>query len=257
MEPRSIFLNFEQFSLDPEIIAAVKAFGYTIPTPIQRQAIPLVLEGRDVMGLAQTGTGKTAAFVLPFCNACQRPGRQVRALILAPTRELAEQIHDAIGGLARKSRVRSVTIYGGVSKYSQAVALRRGVEIVVACPGRLLDHLGDGNIDLSRIEVLVLDEADRMCDMGFLPDIRRILRYLPCRVPRWYCYADPGFAQLHMLACVVHVVAGVVGDQPIVGRIVDAPQGKRRTRLVAFHRVVVDHVQNHLQAGACRAAPCV
>jgi ATP-dependent RNA helicase RhlE len=154
--------------------------GYTTPTPIQRQAIPIVLQGRDVMGLAQTGTGKTAAFVLPILQRLAKgPARQVRALILAPTRELAEQIHHAIVSLSRQSRVRSVSIYGGVSKHSQVAALRRGVEIVVACPGRLLDHINDGNIDLSRIEVLVLDEADRMCDMGFLPDIRRILRHLP------------------------------------------------------------------------------
>jgi len=146
--------------------------GYTTPTPIQRQAIPIVLQGRDVMGLAQTGTGKTAAFVLPILQRLAKgPARKVRALILAPTRELAEQIHLAILSLGRLGRVRSVSIYGGVSKYSQVAALRRGVEIVVACPGRLLD--------LSRIEVLVLDEADRMCDMGFLPDIRRILMYLP------------------------------------------------------------------------------
>ncbi len=177
---KEYFLNFEQFSLDPKIIAAVKAVGYTTPTPIQRQAIPIVLQGRDVMGLAQTGTGKTAAFVLPILQRLAKgPARQVRALILAPTRELAEQIHDAIGSLAGRSRVRSIAIYGGVSKYNQVVALRRGVEIVVACPGRLLDHIDDGLIDLSGIEVLVLDEADRMCDMGFLPDIRRILRHLP------------------------------------------------------------------------------
>ena len=154
--------------------------GYTTPTPIQRRAIPIVLQGRDVIGLAQTGTGKTAAFVLPILQRLAKgPARQVRALILAPTRELAEQIHDAINSLGRQSKVRSVSIYGGVSKYNQLAALRRGVEIIVACPGRLLDHIDDGNIDLSRIEVLVLDEADRMCDMGFLPDIRRILRHLP------------------------------------------------------------------------------
>jgi ATP-dependent RNA helicase RhlE len=140
----------------------------------------MVLQGRDVMGLAQTGTGKTAAFVLPILQRLAKgPARQVRALILVPTRELAEQIHHAIINLSRQSRVRSASIYGGVSKYNQVAALRRGVEIVVACPGRLLDHIGDGSIDLSRIEVLVLDEADRMCDMGFLPDMRRILRYLP------------------------------------------------------------------------------
>ena len=173
-------LNFEQFSLDPHITAAVKAVGYTTPTPIQRQAIPIVLEGRDVMGLAQTGTGKTAAFVLPILQRLTKgPSGRVRALILAPTRELAEQIHQAIADLGRNSRVRSTTIYGGVSKHNQVAALRRGAEIIVACPGRLLDHLQDGMIDLSRVEVLVLDEADRMCDMGFLPDIRRIIMHLP------------------------------------------------------------------------------
>jgi ATP-dependent RNA helicase RhlE len=139
-----------------------------------------VLQGRDVIGLAQTGTGKTAAFVLPILQRLAKgPERRVRALILAPTRELAEQIHQAIVGLGRQGRVRSVSIYGGVSKYNQIAALQRGAEIIVACPGRLLDHMDDGNIDLSRTEVLVLDEADRMCDMGFLPDIRRILMYLP------------------------------------------------------------------------------
>jgi len=132
------------------------------------------------MGLAQTGTGKTAAFVLPILQRLAKgPARQVRALILAPTRELAEQIHHEIISLGKQGKVRSVPIYGGVSKHSQVGILRRGVEIIVACPGRLLDHVEDGNIDLSRIEVLVLDEADRMCDMGFLPDIRRILMHLP------------------------------------------------------------------------------
>jgi ATP-dependent RNA helicase RhlE len=181
-EVREYFLNFEQFSLDPHITAAVKAVGYTTPTPIQRQAIPIVLQGRDVMGLAQTGTGKTAAFVLPILQRLAKgPSRQIRALILAPTRELAEQILQAIADLSKNSKVRSVSIYGGVSKHNQITALKRGVEIVVACPGRLLDHIDDHNIDLSRIEVLVLDEADRMCDMGFLPDIRRILRHLPAQ----------------------------------------------------------------------------
>jgi len=173
-------LNFEQFSLDPHITAAVKAAGYTKPTPIQRQAIPIVLRGCDVIGLAQTGTGKTAAFVLPILQRLAKGSlRQMRALILEPTRELAEQVHHVIADLGRNSRVRSVTIYGGVSKHNQIAALRRGAEIVVACPGRLLDHLHGGSINLSHVEVLVLDEADRMCDMGFLPDIRRILMYLP------------------------------------------------------------------------------
>jgi ATP-dependent RNA helicase RhlE len=175
-------VSFNQFSLDPRIAASVKAMGYVTPTPIQHQAIPVVLKGRDVLGLAQTGTGKTAAFMLPILQRLtQGPRHRVRVLILAPTRELAEQIHQAGVDLAKNTRVRSVTVYGGVSRNRQVAALRRGVEIVVACPGRLLDLLGDRSIDLSHVEVLVLDEADRMCDMGFLPDIRRILKVLPKR----------------------------------------------------------------------------
>jgi ATP-dependent RNA helicase RhlE len=173
-------MNFEQFSLDPRIDAGVKAAGYTAPTPIQHQAIPVVLEGHDVLGLAQTGTGKTAAFLLPILQRLTKgPLRQVRALIVAPTRELAEQIHQMSVDLGKNTKVRSATVYGGVSRARQVAALQRGAEIVVACPGRLLDLLGDGSIDLSHVEVLVLDEADRMCDMGFLPDIRRIIKALP------------------------------------------------------------------------------
>ncbi len=141
-----------------------------------------MLEGRDVLGLAQTGTGKTAAFVLPILQRLANgPLGQVRALIVAPTRELAEQIHQTIVELGKNTRVRSAAIYGGVSKGPQVAALRRGVDIVVACPGRLLDHIGDGAIDLSGLDVLVLDEADMMCDMGFLPDIRRILTHVPAQ----------------------------------------------------------------------------
>ena len=175
-------MNFEQFSLDPRIDAGIKAVGYKTPTPIQHQAIPVVLEGRDVLGLAQTGTGKTAAFLLPILQRLTKgPLRRVRVLIVAPTRELAEQTHQMSIDLGKKTKVRSVTVYGGVSRSRQVTELRRGAEIVVACPGRLLDLLGDGSIDLSQVEVLVLDEADRMCDMGFLPDIRRILKALPAQ----------------------------------------------------------------------------
>ncbi|RIK44519.1 MAG: RNA helicase [Chloroflexi bacterium] len=175
-------MQFEQFSLDPRIGAGITAVGYTTPTPIQQQAVPLILQGRDVLGLAQTGTGKTAAFVLPILQRLTRgPLRQVRALVVAPTRELAEQIHQSIVDLGHHTKIRSVPIYGGVSKFGQVAALRRGAEILVACPGRLLDHISDGTIDLSRIEVLVLDEADRMFDMGFLPDVRRILKYVPAQ----------------------------------------------------------------------------
>ncbi|MGB4868561.1 MAG: DEAD/DEAH box helicase [Candidatus Promineifilaceae bacterium] len=173
-------MNFEQFSLDARLNAGIKSVGYTIPTPIQQQAMPHVLQGRDVLGLAQTGTGKTAAFMLPILqHLTTGPLRHVRALIVAPTRELAEQIHQTAVDLGKHTKIRSVTVYGGVSKNRQVENLKRGAEIVVACPGRLLDLVGDRSIDLSHVEVLVLDEADRMCDMGFLPDIRRILKLLP------------------------------------------------------------------------------
>lgn len=174
-------LKFEQFDLDRRILAGVNATGYIEPTPIQEQAIPAVLEGKDLLGVAQTGTGKTAAFILPLLQRLMTDyaPRRIRALIVAPTRELAEQIHQTAVDLGANTKTRSVAIYGGVSKNPQITTLRRGVEIVVACPGRLLDHIRDGNIDISQIDVLVLDEADMMCDMGFLPDIRRILEYVP------------------------------------------------------------------------------
>jgi ATP-dependent RNA helicase RhlE len=173
-------MSFEQFNLHSSITAGVKALGYDTPTPIQREAIPPVMEGRDVMGLAQTGTGKTAAFVLPILQRLL-PGSQgkVRALILGPTRELTEQTHQAIGQMGRSTRIRSAAVYGGVGMQPQLNALRRGVDMVAACPGRLMDHIRRGTIDLSRVEVLVLDEADQMFDMGFLPEIRKILKHLP------------------------------------------------------------------------------
>ena len=175
-------MSFEQFPFDPRIRAGIRAAGYTEPTPIQQQAIPVVLQGHDILGTAQTGTGKTAAFILPILERLLKgPSGRVRALILAPTRELAEQIHQVAADLGRATRVRSATVYGGVSKNNQVEALRRGAEIVVACPGRLLDLAGEHSIDLRHVEVLVLDEADRMCDMGFLPDIRRVLKLVPER----------------------------------------------------------------------------
>ncbi len=173
-------MSFKSFNLDLHIMSGVQALGYEVPTPIQQQAIPPVMQGRDVMGLANTGTGKTAAFVLPILQRLLTgPRGRVRALILAPTRELAEQIGDAINDLGRHTGLRTVTIYGGVSPRPQLAAFRRGVEIVVACPGRLLDHISQSAINLSDLEVLVLDEADNMFDMGFLPDIRRLLSHLP------------------------------------------------------------------------------
>jgi len=173
-------MSFISFNLDPQITAGVKALGYNTPTPIQQEVIPPILQGRDAMALAQTGTGKTAAFVLPILQRLMKgPRRRVRALIVAPTRELSEQIHEAILSMGRQTGLRSVTVYGGVNMNQQIKKLRAGVEIVVACPGRLLDHMNQGTINLSHTEVLVLDEADRMFDMGFLPDIRKIIRHVP------------------------------------------------------------------------------
>jgi ATP-dependent RNA helicase RhlE len=173
-------MSFESFQLHPTVTAGVKALGYTRPTPIQREAIPAVMEGRDVMGLAQTGTGKTAAFGLPILNRlAEGPRGTIRALILGPTRELIEQTHRAMGRMGQGTRLGCAAVYGGVGIQGQIDALRRGVDIVSACPGRLLDHLQRGTIDLSRVEVLVLDEADQMFDMGFLPEIRRIVKRLP------------------------------------------------------------------------------
>jgi ATP-dependent RNA helicase RhlE len=172
-------LNFESFNLNPGVMAGVRALGYTTPTPIQVKAIPPIMQGRDVIGLAQTGTGKTAAFVLPILQRLlQSPRGRVNALIISPTRELAEQTCEAISELGRQTGLRSIAIYGGVSMQQQIQGLRSGAEIAVACPGRLLDHVWKGTIDLSHVEVLVIDEADRMFDMGFLPDIRNILNCL-------------------------------------------------------------------------------
>lgn len=175
-------MSFEKFELNAKIVAGVKAAGYKVPTPIQLQSIPPIMEGRDVMGLAQTGTGKTAAFVLPILQRLMQGSRgYVRALIIAPTRELSEQTHAAIGQLGSKTNLRSASIYGGVNINGQINKLRSNVEIISACPGRLLDHINRGTVDLSKVEVLVLDEADHMFDMGFLPDVRKIVKHLPAK----------------------------------------------------------------------------
>ncbi|OPY16168.1 MAG: ATP-dependent RNA helicase RhlE [Syntrophus sp. PtaB.Bin075] len=173
-------MSFTQFNLHPQINAGIEALGYKTPTPIQMQSIPAIIQGRDVMGLAQTGTGKTAAFALPILQRLMNgPGKMVRALIVAPTRELAEQINESINEMSRSTKLKSVALYGGVSKNPQIEKLRQGAEIIVACPGRLLDLVAQGVADLSGIEVFVLDEADRMFDMGFLPEIRKITKQLP------------------------------------------------------------------------------
>lgn len=173
-------MHFDDFKLDDRLLQAIKAAGWVEPTPVQEEAIPAIMAGSDLMGLAQTGTGKTAAFGLPILQRLlSGKQKQVRALIVAPTRELAEQLAGDITAMAGHTELHTLTVYGGMSFRNQAEGLKRGVEVVVATPGRLLDHLQRGTIDLRSVEVLVLDEADRMFDMGFLPDIRKILRQLP------------------------------------------------------------------------------
>ena len=173
-------MSFESLGLEPRLLSAVDKMGYTDPTPIQKEAIPHVLAGRDVVGVAQTGTGKTAAFVLPMLQRTPTK-RGIRALVVTPTRELATQIADVTREVSRTTHHRSVTIFGGVGQQPQVDKLRRGVDIVIACPGRLLDLHSQGAVDLSQVETIVLDEADRMLDMGFWPDVRRILALLPAK----------------------------------------------------------------------------
>ena len=176
--------SFAELGLDAVLSQAVAAKGYDTPTPIQTQAIPPILEGRDLLGGSQTGTGKTAAFTLPMLQRLAR-GRRVsrapRALVLAPTRELAAQVGESVATYGKGLDLGSAVIFGGVGIHPQIDRLRRGLDILVATPGRLLDHAGQGTVDLSKIEILVLDEADRMLDMGFIHDIRRVLKLLPSR----------------------------------------------------------------------------
>lgn len=174
--------SFKQFGLDSRLNRAIHEAGYETPTPVQTATIPIGLSGRDLIGTAQTGTGKTAAFVLPILqhlltNPVPKPC--TRVIVLTPTRELAEQVSDTFKALAKHTRIRTATVYGGVGMVPQEDALKKGVDVIVACPGRLLDHIERGNTDLRNVEKLVLDEADRMLDMGFLPPIKRILKRLP------------------------------------------------------------------------------
>lgn len=180
-------ISFADLQLSPEILKSLTESGYTIPTPVQAQAIPLVLEGSDLMAGAQTGTGKTAAFVLPmlqkllpYASASASPARHpVRALILVPTRELAIQVEKSVKTYAKHCKLRSLVVFGGVDIKTQTPSLKRGVEILVATPGRLLDHIEMKSVQLNQVSMLVLDEADRMLDMGFMPDLKRILALLP------------------------------------------------------------------------------
>jgi len=176
---------FEAFGLRPELLRAVAEKNYTTPTPIQEKAIPFVLEGKDLLGCAQTGTGKTAAFALPILNRLQETlwkgsgRRPIRALVLTPTRELASQIAESFRAYGRHTALRHAIVFGGVSQHPQAQALQRGIDILVATPGRLLDLMSQGLVNLRTVETFVLDEADRMLDMGFIHDIRRIIDQLP------------------------------------------------------------------------------
>ncbi len=171
---------FDSLGLDPALLRTVYGLGYEVPTPIQREAIPAILTSRDVIGTAQTGSGKTAAFLLPILSRLlkQTLGK-TRVLVLSPTRELAVQIDEALAGFAKGTRIRGQAVYGGVGMFNQERALRSGVDVVVATPGRLLDHMGRRNVEFGSLQVLVLDEADRMLEMGFLPDVRRIVGSLP------------------------------------------------------------------------------
>ena len=177
-------MTFNDLGLSTELLRAVSEKGYSQPTPIQAKAIPVVLQGGDILAGAQTGTGKTAGFALPLLQRLSgatpsRDSRPVRALILTPTRELAAQVGESIAAYGKHLPLRSTIIFGGVSIRPQIQALRRGVDILVATPGRLLDHIGQRTLNLSQVEIFVLDEADRMLDMGFLPDIRKILALMP------------------------------------------------------------------------------
>ena len=182
-------MSFDSLGLETDLLRAVHDQGYSTATPIQAQAIPLVLAGRDLMAGAQTGTGKTAGFTLPMLQrlAAERPPRrerQVRALVLTPTRELAAQVHDSVVAYGKHLELRSTVIFGGVNIRPQMKRLRGGLDILVATPGRLLDHASQGTVDLSAVEMLVLDEADRMLDMGFIHDIRRVISLLPEKTER-------------------------------------------------------------------------
>jgi ATP-dependent RNA helicase RhlE len=161
------------------LLRAVAEQGYTTPTPIQAQAIPVVLAGRDLLAAAQTGTGKTAGFTLPILQRLGASQRHIRVLVLVPTRELAAQVQESVRTYGKYAPQRSTVVFGGVGFQPQAEALKRGVDIVVATPGRLLDHVQQRTIDLRRVEILVLDEADRMLDMGFINDIRKVMKLLP------------------------------------------------------------------------------
>ena len=246
--------TFNNLDLIEPLLRAVAHEGYDQPTPIQSQSIPLLLEGRDVLGCAQTGTGKTAAFALPMLqhlvqNSAPRGKRPIRALVLSPTRELAAQIDESFGAYGRYVDVRHTVIFGGVNQSGQVKILRRGVDVLVATPGRLLDLIGQGFIDLGQVELFVLDEADRMLDMGFIHDIKRVLRLLPLRRQNLlfsatmpHSIADLGASFLHNPAW-VEVTPNVKTVDQIEQRVMFVARAdKRRLLAELLHSPDVDRV---------------
>ncbi len=244
--------SFNELGLSPEILRAVTESGYTTPTPIQAQAIPVVLAGRDVMGGAQTGTGKTAGFGLPIlqrlqpqANTSPSPARHpVRALILAPTRELAIQVEEAIKEYGKYTGLRSTCVFGGVDIRQQLPIVRAGVEILVATPGRLLDHIEQKSISLSQVEIFVLDEADRMLDMGFIPDIKRIMALLPATAKRQNLLFSATFSneikrladQLLNQPQLIEVALRNTAAETVTQRVYKCPQDAKRPLLAHLVR---------------------
>jgi len=244
-QENSISTLFQALGLRAELIRAVADEGYTQPTPVQAQSIPVILAGRDVLAGAQTGTGKTAGFALPLLQllsaADAGPQRRVRALILTPTRELAAQVEGAIRTYGRHLKVTSTTVFGGVNMNPQIHALRRGVDILVATPGRLLDHLQQRTVNLSSVEYLVLDEADRMLDMGFIRDIRRILAALPARRQNLFFSATfsseiRGLADSFLRSPVEVAVARKEATANLISQVIH-PVDKDRKRALLAHLV--------------------
>lgn len=206
-------MTFTDFDIDARLLAIIAGLGYEKPTPVQEAAIPPILAGRDIIALAATGTGKTAAFILPMLQKfMDGPRGKIKALVLAPTRELAEQTHNYVRRVASTSRLRSTTIYGGVGITAQGLRLRAGVEIVVACPGRLLDHMRRGNLDLSELDMIVLDEADSLFEFGFLPDVREIMRHIPSHCQRVFLSATMPKAVRELCRDMLHDAARIDVD---------------------------------------------
>src|SRR5664279_5116231 len=239
--------SFDELGLRPELLRAVAEAGYTIPTPIQAQAIPTILQGLDVMGGAQTGTGKTAGFalpilqkLLPMANSSPSPARHpVRALILTPTRELAIQVEEAVKAYGKYTGIRSTVVYGGVDIRQQLPIVRAGIEILVATPGRLLDHIEQKSVNLSHVEIFVLDEADRMLDMGFIPDIKRIMALLPVTAKRQNLLFSATFSnEIKRLADqmlnepqLIEVARRNTAAESVVQRVYKCPQEAKRALL--------------------------